>query len=86
MKVLSYMLLFIFPVIIFVVSLFVYSSALNSTIDASAINGELLENFQNMLLSLTHVLWLIAFSELCAAGFIACVIYTLKSTKGKKQE
>lgn len=86
MKVLSYMLLFIFPVIIFVVSLFVYNSALYLPIDASAINNEISISLQNMLLSLTHILWLIAFLELCAAGFISYVIYMLKYQKGAKQE
>lgn len=81
MKVLSYILLFIFPVIIFVVSLFIYFNALTLPIDASGIDSELTKSLESMLLSLIRTLWLVAFMELCAAGFIAYVIYTLKSKK-----
>ena len=59
-------------------ALITFLFALNLPIDTSGAGSELTRGLQNMLLSLTKTLWLIAFLELCAAGFIAYVIHIMK--------
>ena len=64
-------------------ALITFLFALNLPIDADGILGETTKSIQNMLSSLVRVLWAVAFMELCAAGFIAYVIYTLKLQEEK---